>query len=80
MSYSEKSWESAFRVAEANLKKQGKQIKKATKKAWGNDLMVGAIGYYFSQGFIQDNETMEASKAQAEAEKTEVAQEAGAQQ
>lgn len=70
MSYSEKSWQAAFRVAEKNLKNQGKQIKKAAKKAWGNDLMVGAIGYQFSQGFVQGyTETMEALKAQAEAEK-----------
>lgn len=75
MSYTDKSWQAAFRIAEQNLKKQGKQIKKAAKKAWGNDLMVGAIGYQFSRGFVQGyNETMEALKAQAEAEAAAEAQ------
>ena len=80
MAYSDKSWQAAFTIAEKNLKKEGKQIRKVARKMWGNDLMVGAIGYQFCQGFVQGyNNTLEAMKAQAEAE-AEAAPEAEVQE
>lgn len=71
MAYSEKSWEAAFRAAEKNLKRSGKEVKKAAKKAWDNDFMVGAMSYCFRQGVaeavaeIQAQQKMAGEEAEA---------------
>ena len=82
MAYSEKSWQAAFRVAEENLKKRGKETKKAAKKIWGNNLQVGAMEYMAEQftegvlnGYNAALQAWEQRQAQVQQEDAQVQQE-----
>ena len=83
MSYSEKSWAAAFRVAEENLKRRGKETKKAAKKIWGNNLQVGAMEYMAEEitksvisGYNEALQALEQQRTQAQQEQSQAEAEA----